>query len=120
MSILTVDQLTPDLKALYDALPDDLRPYLLSLPPRISMKRTTAFMGCSRGYVYDQAAKGNIDIFKCGPAQNSLIVVGTVSILKLMAGMTRAAIKPRRLVDRARKSGDPTAATSAEQSSAEA
>jgi hypothetical protein len=96
MSILTVDQLTPDLKELYDSLPDDLRPYLLSLPPRITMKRTTQFMGCSRGYVYDQAAKRHIDIFKAGPAQNSLIVVGTVSILKLMAGMTRAAIKPRR------------------------
>jgi hypothetical protein len=77
------------------------------------MKRTTQFIGCSRGYIYDQAAKGNIDIFKSGPAQNSLIVVGTVSILKLMAAMRRAAIKPRRLVDRARKSGDPTAAAPA-------
>jgi hypothetical protein len=95
MSILTVDQLTPDLKALYDALPDDLRPYLLSLPPRITMKRTTQFMGCSRGY-YDQAAKGNVRIFKAGAAQNSLIVVETISVLKLMARMRLAVIKPRR------------------------
>jgi hypothetical protein len=96
MTILTVDQLTPELKSLYDDLPDDLRPYLLSLPPRITMKRSTAFVGCSRGYIYDQAALGNVDIYKAGEKQNSLILVGTVSLLKLMARMRLAVIKPRR------------------------
>jgi hypothetical protein len=95
MLILTVEQLPPALKIIYDALPDDLKPYLLSLPPRISMKRATQLASCSRGYIYAKAAEGLINILKAGTSQNSLIVIETISLLKLMAAMKPAVIKPR-------------------------
>src|SRR5262245_29227671 len=94
MSILTIEQLPPALKIIYDALPDDLKPYLLSLPPRISMKRATQLASCSRGYIYAKAAEGLINILKAGKSQNSL-VVETISLLKMMAAMQPAVIKPR-------------------------
>jgi predicted aminopeptidase len=96
MSILTVETLSPALRATYDNLPDDLKPYVLSLPPRISMKRATALASCSRGYLYAKAAEGKVKILKAGTSQNSFIVIETISLLKLMAAMQPAAIKPRR------------------------
>jgi hypothetical protein len=95
MSILTVDQLAPALKIIYDALPDDLKPYLLSLPPRISMKRATQVAACSRGYIYTKAGEGKVRILKAGTSQNSLIVIETISLLRMMAAMQPAVIKPR-------------------------
>jgi hypothetical protein len=95
MSILIVEQLPPALKTIYDALPDDLKPYLLSLPPRISMKRATQLASCSRGYIYAKAAEGKVKILKAGTSQNSLIVIETISLLGLMAAMQPAVIKPR-------------------------
>src|SRR5262245_42816443 len=47
------------------------------------------------GHLYDLASSGRIVLFKSGPSRRSLVLVEPLSLLKHMASMTRAVIKPK-------------------------
>jgi hypothetical protein len=94
-TILVVEQLSPALRKIHDELPETLQPYLLSLPPRIPIRDAMKIGQFSRGYLYDRAGEGKITLLKSGSSHRSLVLVETVSLLKHMASMTLAVIKPK-------------------------
>jgi hypothetical protein len=102
VAFIIADQLPPSLRKVYDELPDALKPYLLALPPRITLKRAMEVASCSRGHLYDLAGAGKITILKSGDSHRSMVVVETVSLLMHMASMKVAVIKPK-----VRKAGQP-------------
>src|SRR5215470_983392 len=94
--VLTVEQLPPDLRKFYNELPDTLKPYLLALPPRITLKRAMQVSDRSRGHLYDLAGVNKVTFYKSDPSSNrSMVQVDTVSLLKHMASMKVAVIKPK-------------------------